>query len=698
MRLALSGVLVLVPAILSAQEPERVLPMRELVVSATRTETELRDVPVNVTVLTREELSLSAAQNLQDLLLEIPGIGLQRNVRSGSAHPSWQAVSLRGLGGTAASRTLVMVDGVPLNDGYFGWVRWDQVPVETIERVEIVRGGGSTAWGSQSLAGVIHVITRDPAETGLSVAAEAGSQSTLRGDAMVTFGGERTSGFIAAEAFDTDGYILTTPEQRGSIDVPSASDHVALRGKLSIEASETVRFVVNGSYYDERKTNATPLRRNSTETGFGQVGVRVGREGASLLSLNLFGQGQAYANSFSSAADDRNSETPSLSQFDVPSDAFGANLLWTSGPIGSHALSAGVDVTRIHGEAFEDFRYEDGAFLNRRHTGGDQLLTGIFLQDRMALSDRLEASAGVRMDVWDNSNGFRTVSTIATDDVTSDMEFDDRNEVRFNGNVGLRYRDAGPVSFRASMYSGLRVPTLNELYKPFRAAGGIITESNALLTPERLFGFEAGLDYQLAREWLVRATGFYNRVGDAILDATIQEVDDAQVVDPCGFVPSGGICRQRMNVATIRSIGLETQVEFRPVPAWLVAASLDHAPSKIVEAEGRDEIVGNRPPRTARSQATLRVGHVDPSILEAVVIGRYIGTQFENDINTQEIDASFVFDLRLARQITPTLLAYATIQNVFDTEWQISNEATLIRLGTPRALLAGLRVRLAGAR
>lgn len=698
MRLAAIGLLMLVPAMVDAQEPERVLPMRELVVSATRTETELRDVPVNVTVLTREELSLSAAQNLQDVLLEIPGIGLQRNVRSASAHPSWQAVSLRGLGGTAASRTLVMVDGVPLNDGYFGWVRWDQVPVETIERVEIVRGGGSTAWGGQSLAGVIHIITRSPTESGLSAGAEGGSQSTLRGDAMVTFGGGRASGFIAGEAFDTDGYILTTPDQRGAIDVPSASDHAALRGKLEIEASETIRVLASGSYYDEQKTNATPLRRNSTETGFGQLGVRVGREGGSVLSLDLFGQGQKYANSFSTASTDRNSETPSVSQFDVPSDAFGANLLWTSGPVGSHAISAGVDVTRIHGEAFEDYLYQDGAFTNRRHTGGDQLLTGIFLQDRVGLGERYEVSGGIRLDVWDNSNGFRKVSTIASGDVTTDTKFEDRNEVRINGNVGLRYRASGPLSVRGSAYSGLRVPTLNELYKPFRAAGGIVTEANALLTPERLVGFEAGLDYEMGREWLVRVTGFYNRVDDAILDATIREVDDAGVVDPCGFVPSGGICRQRMNVATVRSIGLETQVEFRPVPAWLVAASLDYAPSEIVEATGREEIVGNRPPRTAKSQATLRVGHVDPSILEAVVIGRYIGTQFENDINTQKIDDSFVLDVRLARQITPVLLAYATIQNVFDTEWQISNEATLIRLGTPRALFAGLRVRLAGAR
>ncbi|MDH3732709.1 MAG: TonB-dependent receptor [Gemmatimonadota bacterium] len=681
----------------SAQDPEEVLRLRELVVSATRAETEVRDVPVNVTVITREELTLSAAQNLEDVLLEIPGVGLQRNVRSASAHPSWQAVSLRGLGGNAASRTLVMVDGVPLNDGYFGWVRWDQVPVETIERIEIVRGGGSTAWGGQSLAGVIQVITRDPDEGGLSAAAEAGTQSTFRGDGMVTFGGGRVGGFVAAEFLDTDGYVLTTPDQRGSVDIPSASDHFSLRGKLTFDASETVQILASGSYYDEDKTNATPIRQNTTQTGFGQIGLRAGRPEGSLFAVNLFGQGQDYANTFSTVSSDRNSEVPSISQFDVPSETFGANAQWSHASLGAHSISLGVDLTSIHGEAFEDVRWEDGAFLTRRHTGGDQFLTGLFAQDRIGLSDRVDLTAGARLDIWNNSNGFRQVSDIASGDIASDTEFEDRDLTRFSANTGLRVLASDRVSFRGSVYSGLRIPTLNELYKPFRAAGGVVTESNALLEPERLIGFEVGVDYELGRQWLARATGFYNRVNDAILDATIMEVEESGVVDPCGFVPAGGVCRQRMNVGSIRAIGLETQIEYRPTAAWLVAASFDYAPSEIIAAEGREEIVGNRPPRTAKAQGTLRVGHVDVSKLEALVIGRYIGTQFENDVNTQQIDDSFVVDLRLARQVTRTLLAYATIQNVFDTEWQISNEATLTRVGTPRAFVGGLRIRVSGA-
>ena len=680
-----------------AQDPDRVLPMRELIVSTMRTETEVRDVPVNVTVLTREEIERSAAQNLEDLLLEIPGIGFQRNVRSASAHPSWQAVALRGLGGTAASRTLVLVDGVPLNDGYFGWVRWDQVPVETIERVEIVRGGGSTAWGAQSLAGVIHVITKSPTSSGLSAAVEGGSQSTFRGDGVVSFGGERVGGFLAGEYFDSDGYILTAPEQRGTVDVPSSSDHFALRGKVSFDASETVELFAAGGYYDEDKINATRLRPNSTEAGFGQIGVRAGTTGGSQFVANLFGQAQTYANAISSVSAGRDSETPSLNQFDIPSETFGGGVQWTGPALGDHSLTVGVDLTTVHGEAFEDVRFVDGEFLTRRHTGGDQLLTGLFAQDRIELSERADITVGGRLDVWRNRDGFRKITDLPTGDLTTDTRFEDRGEAHFSGSVGLRVHASDRVSLRASAYNGLRVPTLNELYKPFRSAGNIITEANAGLDPERLIGFEAGIDYALGREWLVRATGFYNRVSDVILDATIAQAETPGQIEPCGFVPAGGICRQRSNVGTLRAIGLETQVEFRPAAAWLVAGSFDYVPNEITDAEGREEIVGNRPPRTSKTQGTVRAGHMDASTIQALVVGRYIGTQFEDDLNTQEIDDSFVVDVRLAREVGRNLLAYLNIQNVFDTEWQISNEASLTRLGTPRAIIAGLRVGVGSA-
>lgn len=680
---------------LSAQEPERVVPLRELIVSATRTETELRDVPVNVTVVSREQLRLSSARTLEDVLLQIPGVTFGRNVQAASAHPSWQAVALRGLGGTAASRTLVMVDGVPLNDPYFGWVRWSQIPVEAIERVEIVRGGGSALWGGQSLAGVIHVITRSPRAAGLTAAVEGGSLSTFRGDALAAFGSGRVSGFVGGEYLDTDGYILTREDQRGAIDVPSSEDHVALRGKVEVDASESVRLLAQGGYFDQDKINATLLRPNSTEAGFGHVGVRLGIDDRSRWAWNLYVQSQTYTNAVASEDATRDTEEPSLSQFDVPSSGVGTNLQWSGAGLGAHDVTAGVDFLRTTGEAFEDFLYVDGAFQNRRHTGGDQILAGVFAQDRIAIGERWEVQGGLRLDVWRSYGGFRRISTIDDGELSVDSSFADRTAVQLSENVGARLRMSDRVSLRGSAYTGFRVPTLNELYKPFRAAGGIVTEANADLDPERMIGAEIGVDYQLGVRWLARLTGFWARVSDAIFDATIQVVDQGQVVAPCGFVPAGGACRQRSNVGTVRTIGTEAHVEYRPGGTWLVGASYDVTPSEIVEAANRPEIEGNRSVRTPTHQGTLRLGYLDASTLEAVVTATYNGTRYEDDENEAQIDDSLLFDLRLRRRLTPRLEAFASVRNLFDTAAEVGHEiGGLVRVDAPRTFSAGLHVRL----
>ncbi len=695
--IAFAGAIALLPtgdAVAQQEGGRDVVPLRELVVSATRTETEVRDVPVNVSVLTREDLAGSAATTLQDVLAELPGVQFQRNTPSYAAHPSWEAVNLRGIGGTAASRTLVLVDGVPLNDPYFGWVRWSQIPVETIERIEVVRGGGSVMWGGQSLAGVIHVITRTPDRTGISASGEGASLSTFRGDALVAFGGKRASGFIAAERFDTDGYILTREDLRGPVDVPSGSDHLSLRGKFEAELTPALRLVAQGNFFDQDKVNATRLRPNSTRSGSGQIGLRRESGGGSRWSWNLFFTAQTYANAVSSVDDERTSETPALDQFDVPSHGIGTNLQWTSSPLGAHTLGAGIDVLRVTGEAFEDVLFRDGAFQNRRHTGGDQILAGLFLQDRIDIGPRAQVTAGVRLDLWNNSDGFRQISTIADGTVSVDSTFRDRTEVRLSESLGLRVHVTDRWSLRASGYTGLRVPTLNELYKPFRASGGVVTEANGALQPERLLGAEAGVDYGTGL-WTARLTGFWARVTDAIFDATIARVEEAQVVSPCGFVPAGGVCRQRDNLGTLRTLGAEAEVEVRPARGWLLAASYEYTPTEIVAAADRPELVGNRAVRTPDHQATFRAGHTDDRTLAAFVTARYLGSRYEDDINVGRIDDSVVFDVRLRRRLRPGLTAFVGVQNLFDVAWEIAHDSDrFVRMGAPRTVSGGLRVRL----
>lgn len=699
-RYARSGFLVLAlgglgPATaLEAQDPvpaDSVISLGELIVSALRAPTSVGEVPVNVTTVTREELRLSAAQTLQDVLQEVPGLNFRFPFQAGVAHPSWQAVTLRGLGGTAASRTLVLVDGVPLNDPYFGWVRWSQVPVEVIERIEIVRGGATVSWGSQSLAGVVHVITRSGGGGGFSASAQGGSQSTFRGDAMASFGDDRAGGYVAGELFNSDGYILTEPSLRGAVDIPSASSHGALRAKVEFQAGDRLRIHAQGNYFDQDKDNATPLRNNTTEAGFGQVGATLTTGETSSLAFNAYMQSQTYVNSFSGVGAGRNSEEPSISQ-DVPSSGVGANLVWSG-----EAGTLGVDFLRATGSATERYLFRDGAFTRQRETGGDQTLFGLFAQAQENFGDRLRLYAGTRFDVWRNSSGSRHILNTADRSVLTDDAFEDRSGTQFSLNTGVLYDASEQVALRASVYTGLRVPTLNELYKPFRAAGNVVNESNEALNPEKVTGLEIGVDFQPDPAVLVRLTGFHSSVRDAITDVTIQEAETSGVIQPCGFVAAGGVCRRRDNVGTLRSVGLETEIELRPSAAWLLAVNHQYNPTEVTDAPGRPDLIGNEVQGSPTHRAMLRVGHIDPSTLEVVATARYLGARFDNDLNTGEIAGSFLLDVRFRRQLTSRLSAFASVQNLFDAIAEMSHDANgFIRVGAPRTLIGGLRVRFGG--
>lgn len=683
-------------ATLEAQDPvpaDSAISLGELIVSALRAPTSVGEVPVNVTTVTREELRLSAAQTLQDVLQEVPGLNFRFPFQAGVAHPSWQAVTLRGLGGTAASRTLVLVDGVPLNDPYFGWVRWSQIPVEVIERIEIVRGGATVSWGSQSLAGVVHVITRSGGDGGFSAGVQGGSQSTFRGDAMASFGDDRAGGYVAGEIFDSDGYILTEPSLRGAVDIPSASSHGALRAKVEFQAGDRLRIHAQGNYFDQDKDNATPLRNNTTEAGFGQVGATLTTGEESSLAFNAYMQSQSYVNSFSGVEAGRNSEEPSISQ-DVPSSGVGTNLVWT-GADGT----IGVDFLRATGAATERYLFRDGAFTRQRETGGDQTLFGLFAQGYQNYGDRdrWTIHIGSRLDVWSNSSGSRHILNTTDGSVLTDDAFEDRSGTQFSANSGLLFEAAEQVTLRTSAYTGLRVPTLNELYKPFRAAGNVVNESNEALNPEKVTGLEIGVDFQPDPAVLIRLTGFHSTVSDAITDVTIQEAETSGVIQPCGFVAAGGVCRRRDNVGTLRSVGLETEIELRPGAAWLLAVNHQYNPTEVTDAPGRPDLIGNEVQGSPTHRAMLRVGHIDPSTLEVVATARYLGARFDNDLNTGEIAGSFLLDIRFRRQLTSRLSAFASVQNLFDAIAEMSHDANgFIRVGAPRTLVGGLRVRFGG--
>jgi len=670
---------------------EEVIRLEQVVVTATRTEQKLKDAPVHVTVITKEDIQQSAAQTVDDLLRQIPGFSLFRRSSSLVTHPTTQGVSLRGIGPSGVSRTLVLLDGVPLNDPFGGWVYWSKVPMESIERIEVVRGGGSSVWGNYALGGVINIITERPQQRTVRFVGEGGTQETVNLDLFVSdlLGPFGLS--LEGNYFNTAGYKVIMEDQRGAIDINADSEHKTFNGKLEYTLSPNATLYLHGSFFTEERGNGTPLTHNATDAGYIRGGTHFKTPDGSDWKLDVFSHLQTFESTFSSPAPDRNSETPALDQFDVPSTAVGASLQWSKQIHESHLLTAGTDLRWIDGETNEDFRFIGGQFTRRRRAGGEQQLAGIFFQDIFTPTPQWQVVIGGRLDYWRSFDASRVEWDLQTGAITLDETFSDRDEWAFSSRVGILFHATDELSIRSAFYQAFRAPTLNELFRPFRVRNDI-TEANADLDPERLIGGEAGIDYAISTSFLGRLTGFWNELEDPIANVTLGT--GPGTIAPCGFVPAGGVCRQRQNLDRSRVRGIEAELEYRPHAHWMVSGSYLFNDTEVLSARSQPELEGKQIAQVPKHQFTLKLSYTNPALVNFSVQGRYVGDQFEDDLNSLKLDDFFVVDLFLSRQINGWLEVFLGVENLFNTTYEVGKTADgIVTIGAPVLVHGGIQVR-----
>jgi len=674
------------------EESAEAVRLEPVVVSASRIEQKLRDVPANVTVITREEIQQSPARTVDDLLRQIPGFSLFRRSSSLVTHPTAQGVSLRGIGPSGVSRTLVLLDGVPLNDPFGGWVYWSKVPLESIERIEVVRGGGSGVYGNYALSGVINIVTRQPEARVVQAKLDLGTRNTVDADLMASHVTGPWGISLEGNFFRTDGYKIVREDQRGKIDIDADSEHKTFNGRVEYTPSLATSLFLAGSFFHEDRGNGTERQKNSTEAGYIGTGGRLKTADGSDWQFTLFSHLQTFNSTFSSAAQDRNSETLALNQFDVPSTALGANLQWSKRLFQTHLLTAGTDLRWIDGETNED---AFAAFTRRRKAGGEQQLVGVYAQDIFTLIPRLQVTIAGRLDYWRSFDASRLETNLQTGAVIRNTPFPDRDEVAFSPKVALLYHATDQLSLRGSVYQGFRAPTINELFRPFRVRNDI-TEANENLKPERLIGGEVGMDYTIAKNLLGRLTAFWNEVEDPV--ANVTKGTGPGTVAPCGFVPAGGVCRQRQNLGRTQIRGVEAELEYRPFVPWTLSGSYLFNDTEVLSAPNQPELEGKRIAQVPEHQFTLKLTYTNPALLNFYIQGRYVGDQFEDDLNSLKLGDFFVVDLMLWRSIPiPKVSAselFFAVENLFDRTYEVGKTTDgIVTIGAPLLVHGGIRVR-----
>ncbi len=506
-----------------------------------------------------------------------------------------------------------------------------------------------------------------------------GTQNTLNVDALLTeaLGPFRLS--LEGSYFTTDGYFIVKESQRGTIDVNADSKHAAFNGRLEYVASPDLTLYIAGNYFDEDRGNGTPLQVNDTRAGSVAAGgrLRLGDWGA--IDATLFGQFQTFHSTFSTQAADRNSETLALDQT-VPTTAAGGSLAW-SGRFGDHVLSAGGDVRWIDGETDERV-FNAGLFLRTRVAGGEQIVSGAYIQDVWTPHPAWELSGGVRLDYWLSYDGARR-DTPPPAGVPASQTFGDQERVAVSPRVAALFRPAPGTGLRASAYQGFRVPTLNEQYRPFRVRNDV-TVANATLKPERLTGGELGI-VQRVGPVEARATAFWNDVQDLIANVTL-----ATRLPDC---PVGTTCRQRQNLDLARIRGFEAEVEIDLAREWRILFGYLFSDGKVLDAPQQPALEGKRLAQVPRNSGSASVRYLNPRLINATATLRVVGDQFEDDLNTLKLGSFFVIDLFVSRAITRWAEVYLAVENLLDATYSVGRSTDgVTSIGAPRSVRGGLRL------
>jgi outer membrane receptor protein involved in Fe transport len=633
--------------------------------------------------ISSRQIQQSPSHELDQLLKDVPGLQLFRRSDARSGHPTSQGVTLRALGGNASSRALLVLDGVPQADPFGGWVNWPAYDPNDLAEICVIRGGGSVANGPGALAGTIEMTSRSDA--GVSGEIDGGSRDSLeaRGRVGVELGKGVLS--LSARGERGDGFVPITAATRGPADEPAPYREWSSRARWVTPVGGATELQASIAGFHDWRTRGMDFSVNRTNGA--DASVRLVGRGTWQWSALGYWQWRNLMSSFASVSPGREEARRVSLQFSVPSHGLGGSVEVRPPLPDGFELRLGADTRRTTGESRELATYVDGEPTRRRRAGGESWTAGLFAELTASLGPAT-LTGGARIDHWSITDGHLFEQAIATGEVLTDTHDPSRSGWLPTARAGVSVPVGGGFSLRSAAYLGWRMPTLNELFRPFRV-GLDATAANPDLDPERLAGVEAGADYARGPMTL-KLTGFVNRLKDAIANVTLGQ--GPALFPGVGFVPAGGNYLQRQNVDAVKVRGIEASAEWSDGP-WSIraGASLTHA---RMEGSGAAAFLdGLRPAQTPKFAGTLAAGWQQGGKGAQLVLRR-VGAQFDDDLNMDVLKGATTLDAFASWPLTRRLQLVARAENVTNALVMAGvNGDGSIERATPRTLWIGLKLR-----
>ena len=588
-----------------------------------------------------------------------------------------------------------MLDGVPINDPFGGWVYWSRIPLETAERIEVVdvveleplrqlRYGRRHQRHHQP-ADAAHVRDEDPVR-----------QPRIRPKVDFTRTDRIGKVGIAADAniFDTDGYPIVRASERGRVDNNAAVKFWNANVKADYAPTDRIHTFARIGYFDENRKNGKASTIDGTEeandttwtSGSGGTSVRLPDE--SDLQATVFIDRETFHSNFlavPAATPPRSIGRMTLTQT-VPTTGVGGMVQWSRAFRNTQFFTAGADWRWVDGDSEEnglDAATGTQVVLNRV-SGGTQSSAGLYVQDLIVPSPRYTVTLSSRVDHWRNYNGHNLEKSAITGLPTAGNvpSLPDRDDVVVSPRAAGLYHLTSKIDVWGDIGWGFRAPTLNELYRQFRV-GSTLTLANPALGPERLVGGEAGVTVSPIDALTIRSTWFDNRVTDPV----------SNVTDPARSTPTA-ITQQRQNLGKTRIWGIQNDLEYRIARSWRVGGGYVYNQARVTENPSNPVLVGRYLPQVPVHRGSVRVSYVNARLATIAASVQLLGAQFDEDLNlpSRTLPKYAVADLTASHGFGRNLEVFLAVQNMFDAEYFVGTLPTTV--GAPRFVSAGFRLRV----
>ncbi|GGB67321.1 TonB-dependent receptor [Blastomonas aquatica] len=687
--LGIAASLAATPAVAQDQAPEAYGPNPVITVVGQPLDVPLGDRAYSITSINPDMLANEPSQRIENALRLVPGLQQFRRSDARSANPTSQGVTLRGLGGNASSRALLVLDGVPQSDPFGGWISFPGYDAINIGAIRVRRGGGTGTDGPGALAGTIELDSAGirPGQSNVYGDLAYGSRNSFEASVGTSqaLGGGGLS--ISAQYARGDGFVPVIARQRGALDRAAPYEQAGVNLRFVAPLDADTELQASARAFTDQRERGFAFSDNSNDGA--DASLRLVGRGKLPWSALAYVQMRSFSSSFAAVSADRSTATQSLDQYNVPSTGLGARVEIRPSLGEGTELRLGGEWRRTTGETRELFTYVAGDPTRMRRAGGASDTFGAFAEASWQASPDLLFTGGGRIDRWHLTEGRLRETVLVTGALLTTTDFNDRSGWEGTGRVGFAWDAASLLTVRGAGYLGWRLPTLNELYRPFRV-GADATAANAALAPERLQGVELGLGYEIFTLQF-GATVFWNRLDNAIANVTLAR--GPGTFPGVGFVSAAGSFNQRQNLDAVEAKGVEIEAR-ADIGDFDIAAAYSYVDAEVSAGTGQAAIDGLRPAQVPRHFGTGSIGWFPQGGDSGInLTARYVGSQFEDDLGLLALDDALTLDARAALRINRNLLVELRGENLFDTTVQAAISGPgVIERGTPRTIWLGLKL------